>query len=389
MKIGILTLPPYANYGGILQAYALQTVLREMGHEVYVLVNEHKFYKPDCIEYIKRIILKLLGRNVKVWEEKRNQKEAHVILGNLWQFIDDHINKYKISAFEELRAEGLDTIIVGSDQIWRPQYFIKLWRASMQNAYLSFSDGWNIRRIAYAASLGVDDWEYTSEQTQQCSKYAKSFDAISVREKSAVSLLKKHFGVNPEFVLDPTMLLPIEKYENLFKAKPLQTHKRGLLNYILDNTEKKSSIINRFAAAKNLIAFSVTNTMVEDSAPIEDRIMPSVEAWLKGFYDAEFIVTDSFHACVFSILFHKPFVAIGNSGRGLGRFKSLLETFGLENHLLSVNDEIDYLSDYSIPNIAYEKLEMLKQKSLDFLHGSLTNTHQEQYDENIDNNSSI
>ena len=140
MKIGILTLPPYANYGGILQAYALQNVLQDMGHEVCVLVNEHKFYKPTKEEYVKRTILKLLGKNIIIRAEKKAEKEAPFIFENLWRFIDTHIKKCNVSKLDDLEASQFDAIVVGSDQIWRPRYFQKLWRCPIQNAFLSFSE---------------------------------------------------------------------------------------------------------------------------------------------------------------------------------------------------------------------------------------------------------
>lgn len=372
MKIGILTLPPYANYGGILQAYALQNVLQDMGHEVCVLVNEHKFYKPTKEEYVKRMILKLLGKNIIIRAEKKAEKEAPFIFEKLWRFIDTHIKKCNVSKLDDLEASQFDAIVVGSDQIWRPRYFQKLWRCPIQNAFLSFSETWSLKRIAYAASFGVDKWEYDPNQTNLCGKYAKKFDAISVREKSGVRLIKENFALLSECVLDPTMLLCIEKYKSLFKSKALPTHKQGLLNYILDIDNRKVDIINTFAKAKSLDVFSVTNTHVPITASVEKRVMPSVEEWLKGFYDADFVVTDSFHACVFSILFGKPFVAIGNTDRGLGRFKSLLETFGLEDHLCYSEGQIDYNRDYSIPDKVYLILDDLRRKSFGFLQDALT-----------------
>ena len=69
-------------------------------------------------------------------------------------------------------------------------------------------------------------------------------------------------------------------------------------------------------------------------APLAERVQPPVEQWLRGFYDAEFVVTDSFHACVFSILFHKPFIVVGNARRGMSRFKSLLSIFALGDRLV-------------------------------------------------------
>ena len=110
------------------------------------------------------------------------------------------------------------------------------------------------------------------------------------------------------------------------------------------------------------------NSKVEDkTAPIAERIQPPVEQWLRGFHDAEFVVTDSFHACVFSILFHKPFFVVGNKKRGLSRFTSLLGLFRLENRLISTAAETDSL-ETAIPwNNIETTLNILRQKSTDVI----------------------
>lgn len=108
------------------------------------------------------------------------------------------------------------------------------------------------------------------------------------------------------------------------------------------------------------------NSKVENKkAPLQERIQPSVEQWLRGFYDAEFVVTDSFHACVFSILFNKPFIAIENEDRGTSRFTSLLSMFGLKDRLIT--DGTTFRFNEGNDANANKKLYSLRQKSMGFI----------------------
>lgn len=159
-----------------------------------------------------------------------------------------------------------------------------------------------------------------------------------------MELCRKFFGVNASHVLDPTMLLDVQDYVDLVKRADIPKSKGTLLCYILDETESTTDLISRLASETGLVPFR-GNSRVEDwSAPLAERIQPPVEQWLRGFMDAELVVTDSFHACVFSILFHKPFVVVGNKERGLARVKSLLKMFGLEERWNS-----------DIPTISFSK----------------------------------
>lgn len=195
--------------------------------------------------------------------------------------------------------------MVGSDQVWRIVYFPGLWLGQqIENAYLDFTKNWTIKRIAYAASFGTNNWEYNEEQTKNCGQLLSMFDAVSTREADGMKLCKTKFDINAQQVLDPTMLLDIEDYIALFKNANISKSKGTLLYYVLDTTEEINSLINNVAVEKHLVPFAVNNPFEHDEKkPLCQRIKPSVEAWLRGFYDAEFVVTDSFHACVFSILF--------------------------------------------------------------------------------------
>lgn len=378
MRIGILTLPLHTNYGGILQAYALQTVLERMGHEVVVFDTPDKSFLPPfwtlplCLT--KRTILKFLGRTSRIFMEHYNNKIRPVIAQRIQPFVDSHIHRKEIRSFKELRQDDYDAIVVGSDQVWRIIYFPSLWLGQqIENAYLDFAKKWNIKRIAYAASFGTDNWEYSEKQTVNCGKLFKTFDAVSSREANGVKLCKSKFGVDAQHVLDPTMLLNMEDYTSLFIKDNTPKSNGTLLNYVLDESEEINNLINKVATEKHLIPFAVNNPFENDeSRPLKERVKPSVETWLRGFYDAEFVITDSFHACVFSILFKKQFVVVGNKKRGMSRFESLLTMFGLEDRLIDANIDLSKLQLIDYDNV-YQKFDKLKEKSMEFLFESLKN----------------
>lgn len=377
MRIGILTLPLHTNYGGILQAYALQTVLERMGHEVVVFDTPNRMPQPPLKDipkcFLKRIVKKLLGRNQKIfYESYQNNKVIPVVSQNTQRFINSYIHRKEIRNFKELDGESYDAIVVGSDQVWRPLYFVPGWRwQEIENAFLYFTSKWNIKRLSYAASFGTDDWEYTNQQTRRCKALLQVFDAISVRETNGVTLCKKYFDINSVHVLDPTMLLNEADYSIFFQKANTPKSNGTLLNYILDENEKKRALIMNVATQKCLRTFSVTNPHENDETkPLNERIKPSVEKWLRGFYDAEFVITDSFHACVFSILFKKQFVVVGNKERGLSRIESLLQCFGIENRIVEDSAQVMRLPliDY---DTVYDKLEKYRKKSFSFLNVAL------------------
>lgn len=343
MKIAILTLPLHTNYGGILQAYALQTILERMGHDVYVIAKKRKLLSLPIQKmpfvYGKRIIKNLIGRRFPLFYEQKVNREGPIIRQYTDEFIHKYIHLKQYDTFSDIQPSEYDAFVVGSDQVWRPKYFgIK----QIENAYLKFTEGWNIKRLAYAASFGTDNWEYTPRQTEECSRLVKLFNAISVREDSGVELCKRYLGVDAQHVLDPTMLLDKQDYINLFEAHTPQS-KGNLLYYILDETEEKKDILKSIVDEKKLNPFNVKSNSDDINSPISERIQPPLEQWLRGFYDADFIFTDSFHACVFSILFNKPFIVYGNKNRGMSRFVSLLTMFGLEDTLVTSSSSLSYI----------------------------------------------
>lgn len=373
MKAGVLTLQLHNNFGGILQAYALQRSLEKLGHSA-ILIDKSRYvslgpwYKKYPV-YIKRGINKFIfGKNIIVKADIEQNRLLKTIAKYTEPFIEKHIRRVYTKDFSNIREKDFDVLIVGSDQIWRPKYFY----SRIEDAYLDFAKEWKIKRITYAASFGTEEWEYTEKQTNNCATLLKKFNAVSVRESSAVKLCYDNFGVKAEHVLDPTMLLCKEDYIKLFKDYNTAQSDGNLFCYILDDGEEKKSIIDCVAKEKGLKAFYVNSRYEDLDAPLEERIQQPVEKWLRAFYDAEFIITDSFHACVFSIIFNKPFIVYGNKERGLARFNSLLSIFGLEERIVSTKEEAT--KAISKP-INWEKVNeshrQWKEKSMSFLNNNL------------------
>ena len=374
MKIGILTLPLHTNYGGILQAYALQTVLEYMGHDVKVLSRDRMYHLTPFYWLViipSRLFRRLIGKKIGLFNEVRFNRAQSKIKVNVEPIIEQYIHRDK-RKLAEICEKDYDCYIVGSDQIWRPKYIKDTLKSTVGNAFLEFTKNWNVKRIAYAASFGTDEWEYSPDQTKTIFSLAQGFKAISVREKSGVELCMGHLGVKAEQVLDPTMLLQKEVYIRAFNIENEPKSKGTLMTYILDYTEEKRVLVEHIAKDKGLDPFTVGAKIDDRNAPIAERIQPRLQKWLRGFYDAEFVVTDSFHACVFSILFGKPFIVIGNVERGLSRFDSLLALFGLEKNLISNIEHYNSKFDYTIPADAYVKLESYRLKSKQYLLDNLS-----------------
>ncbi len=347
MKIGIITLPLHYNYGGILQAYALQKIIHEMGHEVYTInppLNKARLKWPMAIWILlKRMIRKyILHKPEIVLREHFLNKTLPIVSKNTSVFIHKYIKLHIIENFKDLKENDYDAYIVGSDQIWRNYDVLNI-----ERCFLSFTQNWNVKRISYAASFGASNWQYSPSITKHLKVYIRWFNKVSVREIEAQSLCKKYLNIEPELMIDPTLLLPKDDYINLIENQPQS--KGNMLCYILDEDTNKDLIISQIAKDKNLRPFRVNSKVENIYAPLSERIQLPVEQWLRGFYDAKFVVTDSFHACVFSIIFGKPFVVFENKLRGNSRFKTLLHLFHLEDRLISNFNDYKLIKNKDLP----------------------------------------
>ena len=379
MKIGILTQPLHDNYGGLLQAYALKETLKKLGHNV-VIINRVRTPSKQWRIIASKIKHTLKGSNLpKV--QSLTEAQKNIISEHTSAFREKYIpeQSHLITSnkgMEKLNEEGFDAFIVGSDQCWRPRY-----SPQIENFFLDFAESIsNIKRITYAASFGTSNWEFTVKQTNTCKKLLGNFDAISVREKSGVKLVEQHLDRSDAIhVLDPTMLLNKEHYQHIIAQENPKASKGNLKVYVLDKTTEKNAFISDVEQRLGMQKFEImpkkrlqNNTVTNDT--IIDFQYPSPVQWLKGFADAEFVITDSFHGTVYSILFNIPFISITNLHRGSARFESILGMFGLSHRLVTDinNKNIEELlnTDINWGNVN-NILETEKAKSIHFLTSSL------------------
>lgn len=314
MKISVLTHPPMKNYGGILQAKALSAALEQLGHDVMILngpyekISGHKqiFNKFKC----------LIGLN----KEKKYHQLKH--------FVQNQLPLSKIWHGKEM--PDCDCIVVGSDQVWRPAY------THFPGAYfLDFvPTGKKLKRIAYAASFGVDNWEFTQEQTSEFGKLLKKFDAVSVRETSGIPLCREHWNVVAVQMPDPTLLHEWDFYQKIASAETCDyPEKSYVFTYFLDNTTQKAELAKSFAEKTGLTLYNFLSSN-------KKATLRPIEKFLNGISNAKFVLTDSFHGMVFSMLSGVPFAVAGNKKRGLTRFE-LMKNAGLSEALLNENQSLE------------------------------------------------
>lgn len=376
MKICILTQPLYTNYGGILQNYALQFILKSMGHEVWT--ENRALDKLSIWARIRRI--SWFRRLMKKSKYPAPSLYYRKIIGQYTKiFIDKYITLTRPVISSTIRdvfqAYDFDAYIVGSDQVWRPTY-----SPCITNYFLDFTGDDNIKRIAYAASFGTSDWEFSKEERTICGKLLEKFDAISVREDSAVELCEKYFSVKAEQVLDPTMLLEKEDYIHLLGDASSHVRNSCLMVYFLDYTKKKQQMVVDIMDKTKFGMFEIDPPFPRESffdvgpKGISNCVFPPVTKWIEGFYKSSFVITDSFHGTVFSIIFNKPFIVVANKERGNDRFYSLLKLFDLENRLIEKENQNwrDILDTPISWKGINEKRSLLKKYSICFLKNSLS-----------------
>lgn len=379
MNLGILTLPLWNNYGGIIQAYALQQTLKKLGHRVELLDYHHDLSQLDLFKNnLKRFIkYKVLNKVDNAYYP--NVKENEFISKNTLNFIkkefDFKSNKLYNKNDLNNATKSLDGVIVGSDQVWRPNY-----TPNIYNYFLDFLDKGKLK-IAYAASLGTDKWLFNENEHLKCKELIHKFNGVSVREDSAIEILKDKFDYQSIQVLDPTMLLDKEDYINLiikYSTDIIRDDNNSkIFTYILDNNPLTNDIVNKVNSYLDRNNFVVMPKKFDKNFSVNNPayIFPPLTDWLRAFNETEFIIADSFHGCVFAIIFNKPFIAIGNIERGLTRFNSLLKLFNLEDRLILSKD--DFSEDLVNKKINWEEVNEIRNKlklnSIKFLKSSLNN----------------
>jgi hypothetical protein len=373
-RVGILTLPLDPNYGGMLQAVALYAFLEGSDKHVIFLNKyeprgiqrrlKNRLMKTVPFEFIRRTANTAFGRKL------RNQAPNEYDMARHRQFLEKYLPRrtrilYKKKDLRNaVQSSAIDTVIVGSDQIWN--YGLK-WRDGIDTYFCGFLEGDNVRRVSYAASFGHDCWGFHDLTDRARTELAK-FAAVSAREASGVRICAETLGRSDcVHVLDPTLLMRPDFYETMTAGVAAPDH-AVLLEYVLDADADKEALTGEALAA-----------LGRPHAPRRLSATDGVDAidapgWVAAFRDAAFVVTDSFHGTVFSIMFRKNFIAIVNPERGGDRFFSLLGQLGLRDRLIH-RGEIDKVRALAQKPIDFEPahraLESLREHSARFLLAAL------------------
>ena len=313
MKIGVLTYWwSEDNYGQILQCYALQKYLRDMGHDAYLIrYDPRKDYRP--LPFLKKLLklsnpVRLVLYIYRLIQERRMALENKRFSRFFSDFKKDHIVQSPLlyTSYEQLQKQPpeADIYIVGSDQVWN--FYGKAVTecgARINAFFLNFGQS-TVKRIAYAASWGAS--VLSDDFITEISPLLQRFNFVSVRERSGIDICAQ-CGVNDVCIMpDPVFLLPAEHYRKLYTVASVSSmNKRYVLLYMLNNLcELSLPAVYQWAAERQLAVEYVTGNGVIDSYA---KNFASIPEWLSLVDNAEYIITNSFHCCVFSVIFDKRF----------------------------------------------------------------------------------
>lgn len=344
MKIGIMT---YwwsdENYGQVLQAYALQKYLREVGHNPYLI----RYFPPLDYRFswvrrnLKFLKLFIPSSRKEYLESCRLKKENK--RRNIENFKKIYLKETKKRySYRKLmkRPPCADVYITGSDQVWNTYSSGKKLTSDQKKFFHAFMLDFGAsqtKKISYAASWGRES--ISEEEAAECKPLLEKFSYISVREKAGVSICNR-LGIQAEVVVDPTLLFGPDDYRKLYSnAVNKQENSKYVLIYFRGASNFDINKIYEWACAKKLkVQFVPYNGYMSDKYEL---IYPSVEEWLYLIDNAEYVITDSFHCCLFSALFGKKYGVIkasDNFKATNSRFDSLFDLMKSPSRFISNED---------------------------------------------------
>ena len=385
MRIGILThYYNSSNYGGNLQAYALCRVIGSLGCEVHQIQydrsKDNLFWsnRNKSCSTLRRIIRKpywqlrsmyhnaCIGREIA---EKLKSREKDVRGFN--QALIPH--SPRVYNYTDMAAIVLDynVFITGSDQVWHP--------LAVCDAYLlDFADGQKYPKFSYAASIAVES--LSEQQLERYRRSLRDYQAISVRENNAVEIVRPITELSVEQVLDPTLLLGVEQWNEIAVDNIIQG--RYVFCHFLGNDERHRAVATEYARENELKI--VTIPYLSDGYAKRNRNFGDVQLYEVGpaefislIKHSECVLTDSFHAAVFSLLYQKEFFTFDRSvTQSMGsRLYSLMDLFDVQEHFCDNERKMSMEYICNVEPIDYgrrfPKFEDMKKKSMEYLRGNL------------------
>ena len=373
MALVAIQTPHYAhNYGAQLQAYALGIAVKSLGYDIEYIDRRPPYYFEYANildKWLKKIQLNTEGKGFLEFENLYLIPKSRQILYNRdYSFLD---------------TTRYCAIIVGSDQIWRDDYFFHSFEYS---PYLYFIKDKSIKKISYAASFGKDTCKHPEERRRKIEDLLHDFSAISVREISGINILKEVYHVQGQWVLDPTLLHKAEVYiENLGLSKK-EINNNEIVTYILGASSQNMKTIDSLGKSMRISINHIYKRstywwMYKRPFSLLKRYksVPSVFSWLDNILNAKYVFTDSFHGMVFCIIFKKQFIVMNNKAGGTERFTSLLDKLGLANRLCDWESSVEEVKELLFTPIDYEmvhtRLDNYRKDSYVFLKENLCNSN--------------
>lgn len=377
MKIGILTFHYSNNFGGVLQALALQKSVSEMGFDVEI-IN----YIPTS--YDSKKTLSNLGIRKNIFKNKIS--DLNILELTKKVSIMKKYNKLISMKFNSFRDENMliskevnessltdilinyDAIIVGSDQVWNPS------QRKSHIYFLNFGENYKGKKISYAADSTIK--EVINDDVERLYSALNCFDSISVRNDHSYDFVKSIVDTNVEIVADPTLLYDFDK---LTKFKEIKED--YILTYVLgkeiDGSHEKA--IEKIREKHgNIPVYSIKiPTMKFELSGFADKVFYNLspDEWLNMFRNAKFIYTDSFHGVLFSLKYHKPFLAYYTEKLRATRFIDLGKRYNIDRYIVQNTTEIDdkqpleELPDFEVID---KIINLQKESSLGFLKKALS-----------------
>lgn len=364
-KIGTVTFHNAHNYGAMLQAYALQEILSKenkvsiINYRNNLIDNQYKLFRPFSKDIIKSA-KNFVGDLIKYSTNKKRFDKFN-------SFMTDNLNlskEYKNK--EDLFSENLDydVMITGSDQVWNPGIV-----GELSDVYtLNFGKD-NIKKVSYAASVG--NAKLIENNKEEFKAKISKIDNISVREKDAQNELTKVIEKTVEVVLDPTLLLTQEEWNEKIKNCKEEKEKY-ILAYVVEKDEEYIKILNELSEKTGLKVIHFSKRNVGYNNVLRNAYTDGPFEFVNLIKNAEYVIATSFHATVFSVIFNKKFFIIPHKTTG-ARVTNLLNLLKIENRTCRTLEEfkkIDYnfKTDWKKVN---KLLEYERNKSLDWLNKAI------------------
>lgn len=341
MKIGIVTFWwSKDNYGQILQLFALQTYLRGLGHDPFLIRYApwkdtwrmfsfsnmwHTFFHPSKI--LKYIINKFTEYKIRQNNTTHDRKFECFLRQTI------HATDRLYSADDLFNNPPVaDVYITGSDQVWGG-------RLPHPIFFLQFGDE-QVKRISFSASFGdrlifLNRFYYS--RLKPC---LDAFDLITVRESKALEICKKAGIAHVSLIPDPTLMIDLSSYDRLCYGQPIPSYSYGLV-YMLENeslTTIKMDAISSFIKEKGLKMLYIASQGRFDNYP---KVYPTIPQFLSYIRNADFVITNSFHGVVFSILYTKRFAVIPKRTGSRTRIDTLLSRYGLMHHWAETPSDLE------------------------------------------------